>query len=279
MSLRCKAPAQPAHDALGGGTVLVEQLLGQELFERLGRQMALEHALVRHGDGARLLGDDDHQGVGGLAYADAGAMAGAKVGAHPGILRQGQHAAGGDSPLIADDQRAVVQGGLGEENIAQQLLGDPGVDERAGGEVLVQGDGALEDDQRAHALDGHLVTGAHDLVDHVFVLRGLGAGGEQAEDPLAADALQSAPQLRLKNDDQGEAAQLQHVAQHVVQRVHLQQPGQAGYQQDQQNAARDPGRRRLPDQNKDPVEQIGHDQNVDDIHNSRLRYQIRVFPQ
>ena len=55
--------------ALGG------QLVEQELFERLWGEMALEHAGDRHRDRARLLGDDDDDGIGDLADADARAMA------------------------------------------------------------------------------------------------------------------------------------------------------------------------------------------------------------
>lgn len=58
--------------ALGG------QLVEQELFERLWGEMALEHAGDRHRDRARLLGDDDNDGIGDLADADARAMARAR---------------------------------------------------------------------------------------------------------------------------------------------------------------------------------------------------------
>ena len=57
------------------------QLVEQELFERLWGEMALEHAGDRHRDRARLLGDDDDDGIGDLADADARAMARAEVAA------------------------------------------------------------------------------------------------------------------------------------------------------------------------------------------------------
>ena len=66
--------------ALGG------QLVEQELFERLWGEMALEHAGDRHRDRARLLGDDDDDGIGDLADADARAALRARLQNDPNRL-------------------------------------------------------------------------------------------------------------------------------------------------------------------------------------------------
>ena len=60
---------------------LRNQLAHQELFERLRRQVPLKHAADGDRNRARLLGDDDDDGIGDLADADARAMARAEVAA------------------------------------------------------------------------------------------------------------------------------------------------------------------------------------------------------
>ena len=63
----------------------------------------------------------------------AGPVPHAQVAAEVGVLRQRQHAAGGGDAPLADDDRAVVQRGLDEKDVAQQLARDVGVDDGAAG--------------------------------------------------------------------------------------------------------------------------------------------------
>ena len=106
-----------------------DQLVGQQLLQRLGGQMALEHAADGDGDRAVFLRHDDDHGVGDLAGADARAVARAEVAGQVRIVAQGHHAARGRDAAAADDDRAVVQGRIFEKQVAQQLLGQLRVDD------------------------------------------------------------------------------------------------------------------------------------------------------
>ena len=149
-------------------------------------------------------------------------MPGAQVRGEGPVFRQGQDAARRLDAAVVDDHGSVVEGCLGEEDVADQLLGDRRVHLGAGGGHGLQGIRPLKDDQRADPFLGHGLAGLDHLLDSLDAVPLAGAVGQSHEaldGAFAADALQQAPQLRLEDDDQGHKAELKDPAQQIVDRV------------------------------------------------------------
>ena len=228
--------------------------------------MALEHAGDRHRDRARLLGDDDDDGIGDLADADARAMARAEVAADIVVLRQRQDAARRRNAVIADDDRAVMERRLGEKQVAQQLRGDAGIHDGAALLVFQQRDGALEDDKHARALLGHDLAGLHGLLDDAVDLALLFLDGKDLADIFAAELFEHTPQLRLEHNDQGHKADLQDLVEDIVQQIHVEQLRHTGKDQDDEHALGDPRRTGRPDHHDDLIDEEGYDEDIHDVH-------------
>ena len=178
--------------------------------------MALEHAADGDGDRAVFLRHDDDHGVGDLAGADARAVARAEVAGQVRIVAQGHHAARGRDAPAADDDRAVMQGGIFEKQVAQQLLGQLRVDDGAGFKVFVERRLAFKHEQHADALARHDLAGLHGGVDGALLDRGSGLGGKQVEMQLCADPLERAAQLGLEDDDEGDRADLKDLVEQPI---------------------------------------------------------------
>ena len=132
------------------------------------------------------------------------------------IVAQRHHAARGRDAAAADDDRAVMQGGIFEKQVAQQLLGQLRVDDGAGLKVFVERRLALEHEQHADALARHDLAGLHGGVDGALLDRGGGFGGKQVEMQLRADPLERAAQLRLEDDDERDRADLKDLVEQPV---------------------------------------------------------------
>ena len=98
--------------------------------------MADQHAVFGHGDDARLLADDDGNGIRVLGNAQAGAVAGAHVLAEVQVVGKGQYAARRLDTAVFNDGRAVMQGGTLVEDGAQHLQVDGTVHRRTGADDL-----------------------------------------------------------------------------------------------------------------------------------------------
>ena len=95
--------------------------MAEQALQSLRRQVALEHAAHRHGDGAGLLRDNSHHGVRVLTCSDACPVAHAQLPRQIYIARHGKHTARAHNPSSADNHRAVVERGLVPEDIFQQF--------------------------------------------------------------------------------------------------------------------------------------------------------------
>jgi len=238
LSLSCEAISKPAEEGVVPAVLVREQLVGQQLLQRLRRQVALEHAADGDGDRARLLGDDHDDGVGDLARADAGAVPGPEIAAQMRVFRQRHDAAGRGYAAVADHDGPVVQGRLREKQVAQQLLRHAGVDQRAGLEVFLKRGVALKNQQDADLLFGHDLTGVDRGRNGCFLRAAVGGRVDQTEERPSADFLQSTPELRLEHDHQRDDAQLEDLVEDPVERVHIENIRQPGDDEHQKYTAR-----------------------------------------
>ena len=81
------------------------QQRGEDERELLLVEVPREVAVVGQGNGARLLGDDDADGVGVFGHADGGAMAGAQLRVEVARIGQRQQAAGGEDAVAVRRRR------------------------------------------------------------------------------------------------------------------------------------------------------------------------------
>ena len=139
-------------------------------------------------------------------------VAHAQVPAEVHILAQRQHASRAQQPSVPDDDGAIVHGSLDEEDVFQKLTGNGGVQHCAAADHVIQQNLPLEHDQCAGAALGHLRAGQHRLADGLLHdIPGLRMG-EEGDEPPAAHLLQNPADLRLKQDDQRQHAQVHHTA-------------------------------------------------------------------
>ena len=155
-------------------------------------------------------------------------MTGAQVQAQTTGLGKGQHTSGCGDAAIPDDHSAIVEGGIGKEDIADQLLGNTAVNHRTGLEILLQDAVSGKDDQRADSGFAHCLTGRNRLGNHRdhLLLRLLGA--QELLQLHTAQVIQHSAQLRLEQNDQGQKADRQKLIEDKVQRMqfcHACQPG------------------------------------------------------
>ena len=145
---------------------IMAQFVAQESFQRLGCQMTLEHAVHSHRDGAGLFRDDHHHSIGNFAHTHRRTVACAKVQTQATALGQGKHAACSRDPAIPDDHSTVMERCIGKEDIADQLLRNTTIDQRAGLEILFQVAVTGKDDQGTDTSLAHGLTGLHGLGNH-----------------------------------------------------------------------------------------------------------------
>ena len=128
-------PVRKPSAAPESGVLRRRRLFGDLLFRafaRVDRQVALQGLLQPHGvdvqadfaalcdrDVARLLRDDDDDGVRNLAHADRCAVPRAERLGHV-ALRHREDALGRHDPVALDQRRAVVQRGVLEEDVLDQ---------------------------------------------------------------------------------------------------------------------------------------------------------------
>ena len=178
--------------------------------------MALEHPADGDGDRAVFLRDDHDDRVGNLARANACAVARTEVARQVRIVAQRHDAARRSHTAAADNDRAVVQGRVFKEEIAQQLLGQLCVDDGAGLEILVERRFALENQQDADTLTRHDLAGLHRGGDGALLGGRARFGREQMEMQLRADTLKRAAKLRLEHDDERDCADLKDLVEQPV---------------------------------------------------------------
>ena len=224
--------------------------------------MPLEHPLHRHGDGARFLGHDHNHRVAVFAHAHARPVAGAQIRAEPVAAGKGQHTARRRYPAVPDDHGSIVEGGLGEEDVADQLLGNLSVNGGAGAHILLQPGLPGKDDQRAHLLPAHDLAGGHGLGDDaVHLLLGLG-NAQQASQPDGTQSVQHPPQLRLEQDHHRQQSHRQELVEDIAEGVQMRRLGDPGNHDHHQHSPRDAHGTGGINQRKKFVYQKRHQQNI-----------------
>ena len=199
--------------------------------------MPFQHSAHRHGNGAGLLGHHHHHRVGDFTGAQGSMVPGTQFLGHIGILGQGHHASGKGNPAVLDDHGAVMQGGIVEKDITQQLLRHQCIDLGAGFVVFVQMLFPGKHDQGAHLFLAHDLTGPDGLGDHgVYLLDGLG-GTEDGTQPHGAQVVQHPPQFRLEQHHKGQQSDGQQLAEQPVQGIKMQFAGCHSNQHQQHNRA------------------------------------------
>ena len=183
--------------------------------------MPLENPALRHGNGAGLLGHYHNNGIGDLRHADPRPVPGTQLRGQMGVIGQGQHAPRRRNPSLPDDGRAVMQRGLGEEDVAQQLLGGQAIDGGAGFEILIQLVLPLKDDEGAHLLPAHVLAGKHGLGDDGIHLLGGLVDAEEASQLDGAQVVDHLPELRLEQHHKGQKSNGQELAQNPVEGMQL----------------------------------------------------------
>ena len=169
---------------------------------------------------------------------------------------QGQHTPCGGDPAVPDDHRAVMEGGIFEENVPDQLIGNLAVDLGAGFEVFLQPLLPGEGDQRAHLLPAHGLAGAHGLGnDRVhLLLHGL-ADAENTGQLHAAQVIQHPPQLRLEQNDQRQQSDGQELLHDEGHRIQMPQIGQPRNDQNHHHGLGNSGGAGCLDQRQDFIYQ------------------------
>ena len=168
-----------------------------------------------------------------------------------------------------------MQRGLGIENVLEQLRCHVRVDRGAAAHLLIERHTALKNDERAGLGRRQLRTGSDGLRNDVVHAQRFQRLGAEARECLAAHALEQAAQLRLKDDDKRDQAELDRLLQDAVEHRQLQHTRQPQCDQDQQDALCQTIRIRLADEHDDIVNQISDDQDIHDVRKPDRRYQHR----
>ena len=151
-------------------------------------------------------------------------MAGAERAAQPGPLGEREQAPRGHQAVAADDQRAVVQRGVREEDVDEELDGGDGVDPDPGLDKIRQPDAPLQHDQRADLAGPQDAGRPGDVVDQADPRLAVEPVGRQTHErhPAPAQLLHHPAQLGLEEHQQRERQRERDAPQHPLQRVQLQ---------------------------------------------------------
>ena len=189
-------------------------------------------------------------------------MPGAQIRRQPVGGGKGQHTARGGDFALPDDHGAVVKRRLGEENIADQLLGNLPVDGRAGFHIVIQSGFSGKNDQRPHLFPAHTLAGSNGLGNHIVHFRHGTHGPEEPPQPDGTQVVQHPPQLRLEEDDQRQQSDGQELIQNKAHGVQVQHIRQSGNGHNHHHSLGNPHGAGGTDQGQDPVNQICHQHNV-----------------
>lgn len=121
---------------------------------------------------------------------------------------QGEDAAGGHDPALADDDGPVVERRLGIKDVHEQLAGKQGVQPHAFAlDHVPEAHAALNDDERADAQARHLHAGLHHFIH--AALQKLAP----PEEPVRAHFAQRLADVGLENDDDEDEERTENILQ------------------------------------------------------------------
>ena len=250
-------------------------------FHQLGLQLLCREAQVELSgmggrDAARLLADDDTEGVALLAHAQRGTVAQAQLFGNVEVVAHGQYAARRAQPVVGDDEGAVVQGRVLEEDVLDEPLVDVGVDDVARGDDVVERHVALDDNERAHLGLRHRHAGhdhGHDAPAQAVAVGGIVVAmlrHEQAQHgayvAVAAHVVEELADVVLEDDDNGNHAHRHQLVEDGAEQAHLEYLRDEHPHDDEDDDAHEGVERaRLTHQPVDVEQEHTYQQNVDKV--------------
>ena len=139
------------------------------------------------------------------------------------VRREREQASCRHDAVFPNNHGPVVKRRIGNKYVSQQLPRHDAVDGNARVDVVVQADFPFKDDQRASPRFGHRIGNRHDFIDKPLQLLGV-QHMARLQKPASPDLFQGAPQLRLKDDRQGNQYDRHALLQHPVDDVQIQDP-------------------------------------------------------
>ena len=239
-------------------------------FEEVAAVYLCYCALLHEADATRFFRDHYYVRIGLLGYAHGSAVTHSVRGGKVQPVRYGEGAAGGYDAVVAYNHCTVVQGGILEEKVLYEALGDAGVHYVAGVDYALQVVPPADDDEGADLMVAHILHGGH-KVGECLVLKvfRLVAPEEVAEDGVvaggAAYVVEEAAYLRLENDDDGEGADVQYGAEHRGGHLHIEGHSQHPDHQDYYDGNEDVHGGRAADPSEDDKNDRRHQYDVDKI--------------
>src|SRR5437773_6103700 len=246
---------------LGTRAGLSLQAVEQGLPELAPVQLAVDSPLLHEGDDAGLLGNHHRHRVRVLGEPDRGPVAAPQGPRQFGVDGQGEEAGRGRRPVALDDHRAVVERGLGVEDVDQQVVGQEGVEGDAGLDVAPEAHVALDHDDRPRARGGEGGGREHHLVDHLF----LALAGEGPEERRLAQAGQHLPDLGLEDHDDAEHQEGQERAEEPVHGLQVREQGRPVEHHQHERSQRHLHRVGPAQEQEKLVDDEGDEQDVEDV--------------
>ena len=189
------------------------------------------------------------------------------------VVGRGQNAPGGMNPSLSDNHGAVVQRAVLEEDALDQPHVDPGIDRVSGRGVGSQVALPLDTDQGAGIGRGHIPTGFGDLFGPLEVAPDAGRPEDAPHEAVlgfgiaAPEQQEISPDLLLKDDDQGEYADADHLPHNGAEEGHVQGFDDDPKEVNDEDSGKDGHHGGAADHAVDLIEKHGDDQHVDDVEN------------
>ena len=191
------------------------------------------------------------------------------AGSHPfpdgPFLRQRKDAPRRQDLVPPDDDRAVVEGRVREEDRLQEFRRKLAIDPDAAVGVVLQPGLLLEDDQGARETLGQLGGGPDHLVDHPVEDLQVVVGHRPSDEADPAELVEGAADLRLEEDDDADQDGRGGIAEDPREQPQVEQVRQQADQGQQQNAEHQLDGLGPPNQEEQAVEEERHQGDVDEI--------------
>ena len=194
-------------------------------------------------DAAGFFGNDQNDRIRNFAHADRGPVT-RTVGFGNVALRYGEDAFGCDDAVAFDDDGAVVQRCVLEEDIFEKRRREFGIDGDTAFGDEPQVALAADHDERTRFVGGHLPAGLDDRCDDRYrgIVVSVEDAGDEVEPFLAhADHLQKPPDFRLEDDDKGDDADADELPQDVGEQLHVERAYDNPHQVDHDDPGDDVG--------------------------------------
>lgn len=252
----------------------IEEDVLEHGFEYDGGDADGDVPILAEGDFAGLFRNDHDDGVGEDGGADGGAVAQAEVGRDVLAVGNGQDAARRHNAVVLDNQRAIVQRAVLEEDVLNQLARDDGIEALAGGDGLVQGRVFLENNERTGLGVRHAPAGPNHEVDFGIVdlkaaLLLVKTPAEQFNQARVAEQKEEFADFRLENHNQRNHTHANHLAENGTHQIQMGCTQQFPSQKQDDNRPENADGRRTPQQFEQLVQDDGKYQNVNYIRNSK----------